>query len=283
MRERLDTMMQSFKADDYTVKLVSGVSSVVPFAPKFQFYNGLEDAVRAVIPNATPAQLERARQLATEESVENALWVADALNTGSKGIAVYTGLKSAFNMFFGAKGARTFEADPEQAADAALKGMGMAYIIHKLFPGGVGDQLNAFKTLKAGETMALYYASMEVALPFLDNVISDGPKVIERLMGHGGADHAARLAQLTGNPGAAQAATGILASFMGPLSALTASASQHLGPITEMAKQHLPGMMETTDKVTGAIATAVDLMPVWRLLGSRLAAESVAYRVARGL
>ena len=104
MRERLDSMMQSFKADDYTVKLVSGVCSVVPFAPKFFFYNGLEDAVRAVIPNATSAQIERARQLSADESVENALWVADALNTGSKGIAMYTGLKSAFNMFFASAG-----------------------------------------------------------------------------------------------------------------------------------------------------------------------------------
>lgn len=279
MREKLDAMMGQFKADDYTVKLCNGIFSVVPFAPKFNFYSSLSDAARAV--DARPDTLANAKTLSQTEDIEKALWVADALDTGDKGIAIYTGVKTAFGLFFSSEKKKAFESDPQQAADAALKALGMAYMIHKLFPGTVAEKVEAFRTLPAGQSMALYYAAVEVAIPFTDNILTGSGNVIDDLLAKAGNDTAGRLASLAGADGA-QAASTILQQLKGNLDVLIKKVATYAGPIAEKAKASMPGVMDTTDKVAGAVATGADLMPVWRLLGSRLAAEAVAMRASKG-
>ncbi len=282
MREKLDTLMTQFKPDDYTVKLCNAVFTVVPFAPKFQWYSSIADAARVANADLSGDKLQKAKALAESEPVERALWVADALDTGDKGIAIFTGVKTAFGLFFSKDKKNAFESDPQQAADAALKALGMGYMIHNLFPGTVQEKLSLFKELPAGQAMALYYAAIEVAVPFTDNVLTGGGNVLSQLMEKAGKDNTARITSLAGAEGASQAMQ-IFESLKGSLETIVSKVGQYTGPIAEKAKQHMPGVLDTTDKVAGAVATGADVMPVWRLLGARLAAEACAVRAARGL
>lgn len=280
MRQPLDPLMKSYGPTDYSARLLDGICRVVPHAPQLTFYSSVDDVLRLSIPSPTEAQFARARELAQQESVEKALWVARALDTGSQGIALFTGLKSAFQLFFAPKGTG-FDADPQQAADAALKALGMAWIVHELFPGSLDEKGKAFMSLPAGEAMALYFALMEVALPFTDNVLSAGGSALSQLLGRAGSDHVSRFSQLAGGEAVGRAQA-LLGTLMGPLEGLTQMAVGHVSPVAKMAQSFMPGLMNTADQVTGAVATATDLLPVWGLLGSRLAAESVAWQVVQG-
>jgi hypothetical protein len=46
--------------------------------------------------------------------------------------------------------------------------------------------------------------------------------------------------------------------------------------------QHLPSVMGAVDKLAGAVAGGVDVLPFYRYLVARLAAESCVLRVSRG-
>ncbi len=282
-RENLDGMMGRYQADDYSMKVCSTIASIVPKVPPLVFYRFFEDGMRAVAPTATQAQLDAARALGKTEDVEEALWAIDALDTGDKGIAVYTGLKSAYGLFFGRSETHPnrFESDPQQAADAALKALGISYVISKLFAGSIPEKLAQFNRLPAGKHIMCYYGVAELALPFTDNVISGAGTVMEKLMDHVGKDSSARIAALAGAAGSAEAQT-VFQSLIAQFNSVAANAVQHVGPFADKVKSIMPGAMSTTDKVAGLVATGVDMMPVWGFLGSRLAAEACAYRVIRG-
>lgn len=49
-------------------------------------------------------------------------------------------------------------------------------------------------------------------------------------------------------------------------------------PVADAAAPYVPGVMNASDKIAGVVAGAADVMPVYRLLGARLAAESAARR-----
>lgn len=286
MREKLDGLMGQFKADDYSVKFATGIASVVPQVPRFNHYGTLADCARIVGPGLTAnkapltaEQLAAAQQISQSEDFEKALWVADALDTGDKGIAVYTGLRSAYK-FFVAKQERkdAFETDPQQATDAALKALGMAYMIHKLFPGDVKSKLEQFRKLPAGVGLSVYFAAIDVALPFADNLLTGGGSVMQKLMDKVGKESESKLGSLIGGQTEVSSARQILESLTQNLDFAIQKVSQHTGPIIAKAKETLPSVLETTDQVAGAVATGADLLPMYRLLGSRLAAEAAVLR-----
>ena len=281
-RENLDNLMGRFKNDDYSMKLCNAIFSVVPGVEPMGFYESFGDAVRTVTPSSTPEQVDKAYKLTQEEDPQEALWVLDALDTGDKGIAVYTGLKSAFNLFFGS--AKTnpnrFESDPQQATDAALKGLGLAYAIAKLFPGTVAEKVAMFNRVPAGKHILTYYAVMELAVPFTDNALTGSGHLMQDLMTKYGKDGSSKMLALAGAAGAEQA-TGVLTQITAQLNELTGKVAEFVGPVTDKVKQHMPGALGGADKVAGMVATGADLMPIWGLLGSRLVAESCAYRFTR--
>ena len=282
-RENLDEMMARYRADDYSMKICSTIASVIPKIPPVTFYRFFEDGMRAIAPTATQAQLDQARALAKSEDVEQALWAIDALDTGDKGIAVFTGLKSAYGLFFGGGVAHKngFESDPQQAADAALKALCLSYVVSKLFTGTIPEKLAQFNRLPAGKHIMCYYAVAELALPFTDNVVSGAGTVMQKLMDRAGKDSATRIAGLVGSQASSEA-QGVFQALIGQFNTLAGTVVHHVQPFADKVKTFLPGAMAATDKVTGLVATGVDMMPVWGLLGSRLAAEACAYRTIRG-
>ncbi|MBI3395039.1 MAG: hypothetical protein HY042_04320 [Spirochaetia bacterium] len=280
MSQNLQQMLGQFNENDYTVKLCRGIFSVIPFAPPFVFYNTLEGAVQRIKPDAGPEILAKAQEIAASEEVAKALWVLGALDMADKGLGIYTGIKNIFGLVSDAPRQRVFEADPQQAADAALKAVGLAYVTHKLYPGELTQKVNRFKGTPAGQEIALYFATAEVALPFTDNVLEGGGKIIGKLM-HGRSESVQKFASFAGQPAVTEA-TGMLEHMTEPLDGIIDRAKGYVGPIAEKIKAFIPGAVGAVDSITGVLATGVDVMPCWQFLGARLAAEACALRAVHG-
>jgi hypothetical protein len=279
----VDQALQEFKSEDYTVRLCSAIFGTLPFAPPMPHYSTLDGAVQALFPQATPHQKARAVELAGGEGVRSILWVANAIDTGDAGIAVYSGLKSAFGFFFGG-GSRmdALETDPQQGTDAGLKLLGLAYMIHKAFPGSIPEKVQLFQTTPAGQALAIYYGAIEVALPFSDNLVQGGGDFLQRLMNRYGNEAGNKLGGALGGA-AVQEAQGMLGALMSPVQGVLNQVAPYAQTIASSAKQYIPGFLNTADKVAGAVATGADALPVYRYLGARLAAESCVLLASRGL
>ena len=279
---QVDTALAEFQPDDVTVRVGHAILGAVPFLPKMFEYRTLDDAVRALYPAATPRTFERARELADGEGVKSALWVANAIDTEDAGVAVYSGLKSAFGMFFGGSRLDALETDPQQGIDAGVKLLALSYIVWQLFPGGVTDRVQLFHVTPAGQQLAAYFAAIEVALPFADNVLTEGGAFLERLMGRYGGDAAQKLGGFLGASNA-QAAQGMMGHLMRPLENVVQGVGPHAQTIAHRAKELLPTAMTVADKVAGAVATGADVLPMYRWLGARLAAEACVLVASRGM
>jgi len=256
--------------------LVEVILKAIPNAPAYTHYRSVEDAVRALNPNATPAQFAEVRALANDRDLKEVLWMGDIMDTGDSSYAVYTGIRSALNFFFGDKSVG-LENDDQQRNDAVLKALGLAYMTYYAFPGSMAEKLAAFKSNPAAQTMAIYYGAAEVALPFTDNALTGGSSMVSSLWSKYGSSQVSRLAGLMKGK-STEDATSTLNTLMNSLDQVTATASRYTTPIAAAAKQYVPGVVSGADKVAGVVAAGADMLPIYRLLSARLAAESAAQR-----
>lgn len=273
--------LEPYEADDLTVRICSTIFQVIPGGPAFESYNTVEAGVRRFDALAGPALIARTTALLEGDDAIAALRVSAALDTADAGLGVFTGVRNVLGAFFGrGVGSRTFESDSQQGTDAALKAVGLAYMIHRLFPGSVDDKLTAFWQLKAGQEIATYFVTAEVALPFADNLASGSGSLIGRLTSGHDRGIRERFDQFVGHDAFGHASS-ILNRLKLPLGEYLQRAGGHTGTVAERVKGMLPGAMNAFDSVSGAAATGIDLPPVWRFLGSRLIVEASAARASR--
>lgn len=275
----VESVLASFSEDDATVRLLWALFGAIPGAPPVSFYRSLEEARMLVFPDLDDAALARAQAFAASKPVTQALDVADAIDTGDVGITVLTGVRSALTFFFGDR-SKALETDAQQGADAALKAVAIAWMIHALVPGAPPEKIRRVRELPSGEALLTYYAAIELALPFADDAVSGTGTLLGRLLDRFGASNKGRL-DLAAGAGAEAAAGGVLDGLMQPVDTLVRSLSAHTGQIAASARQWLPPAIATAGTVAGAVATAADAMPVYRLLGARLAAEVALQEAAR--
>jgi hypothetical protein len=276
----VDAMLTEFKPDDYTVRLVQGIFKVVPYAPALPAYRVIEDAVKAIKPDANAIHFAKARQMSAQKDILDVLWMANLMDTGDKGYAMLTGLKTAVNLARG-QGAAALETDTQQRNDAVLKAIGISYMAFNAFPGSIAEKAEAFRTTPAAQALTMYYAAIEVALPFADNLATAGGNFLETLFSKEGAAQASKLAAMA--PGKSiDGAMSMLQSITGSMQKVVDHAAKYAKPVAQSAQQYLPGAMSGADKVAGVVANAADVMPVYRYLGGRLAAEASALRAIKG-
>ncbi|MCB1308849.1 MAG: hypothetical protein KDK30_11740 [Leptospiraceae bacterium] len=279
MEKNVGETLGQFNDSDLTVKLLSAMYSVIPFSPGFAFYNSLEGAVQRYGGGAP--QMAKAQEIAASPEVQQAVWMAATLDTSDQLIAGYAGVKNLFSFFSSNSGEkRTFEADNQQALDAALKATGLAFMIYRLYPGGVTEKVTQFKNTKAGQEAAIFFALGEVALPFSDNLVESGGNLVSRLMNNPNIDLSGKFGQFVGAEQFNQAKE-MMGQLTAPLDGVLEQAKQYTGPVIQKIQSYLPsggGAMNIADSATGVAATGVDLMPVWTFLGARLAAEACAMR-----
>jgi hypothetical protein len=268
---------------DYSVKVCRTLFENVPGGPPFAVYPDMAGAVQRVQPGAGADVLTRAEAIALEPDVERALWVAEALDKADMGLAAFAGLKNVFSLFTGARSrSRTFESDKEQAGDAGVKLVGIGYMATKLFPGPPNDCAARFMALPAGQEILLYFAAVEVALPFADNLAEGATSIFTRLASLASGDGRARFGRVLGLESVTDSGR-ILQSFRAPLEQYLGLASRHVDPLTAGLRRFVPSALGAADSLTGLAAGTLDALPVWRFLGARLAAEAAASRAVTPL
>jgi len=281
LKNHIDPVLAEFPESAVTVRVAHAIFGAVPFAPKQPVYNSLGECAQSFFPKIGEDAQTLVYKLAQGDDIQSALSIAHAIDTGDTGIAVFSGVTSALGMFFG-KGTKALDTDTEQGVDAAMKLLGMAYIIHKLFPGSPADAASAFYTTPAGQALAFYYASVDVALPFADNLLSAGGNAIETIMNRHGGAAVGKLSILPGGAQIASTAQSMVGSLIAPIEGAVRQVTPYVSNIASSAVKHLPGVMTAIDTGAGVVAAGADVLPFYRYLVGRLAAESVVLRASRG-
>jgi len=274
---RIHEALNEFNQESLTWKMLSAIYATVPHSPSFAFWSSTDDAVRTLDPAANEQQLQLAREIGEgNEQIGNIIWMAKLLDAGDKGYAVITGLATAFKLFQG-KGIEALETDDQQRNDAVLKALGLAYMVYHAYPGTLAERATAFRKSPTGQALAIYYGTVEVALPFADNAAFAGGSALANLLDSEGQAQSQRLAQMAGG-GDLQGAMQMMSQLTGQLQTISNYTSDYIKPVSDAVGPYLPDAMNAADKAAGVIANAADVMPVYRLLGGRLAAESAALR-----
>lgn len=273
---RVDEVLVRFAEDDVTVKLCRYLSGVLPLAPDFQYYYSMADALQRTAPGARNdgETLKRARQLAVNPASRRALKVARGLDMADSGLGVYTGFKNVYAHIKDRPGVRTFEADPQQAIDAVLKAVGIAYMIATLFAhkNTLSEKVQAFWDLPAGREMLLYYAAIEIAIPFTDNLLESGGTLMSRLVESRAAAVEERFQAFVENP-SMEEVRGIMGLLSARIDQLLGEMITSLDHIRTRVQAFVPDVLNVADSATGALAIAIDLLPVYQFLSARLVTE----------
>lgn len=273
----IDEALGEFTADALTCRMLRAIYAAVPYSPDFPHVASVDDAVRLLRPEASAADLARARDIAANaEDLQDLLWMARLLDAGDKGYAIATGVFSAIQLFRG-KGSEALETDRQQRNDAVLKGLGLAYMVYKAYPGSLSEKANAFRESPTGKALAVYYGAVEVALPFADNAAVAGSSALDSLFAKDASAQASRLATMAQGH-SVEGAQSMLSTLTGQLQRVVDHTKGYVKPIADAAAPYVPGVANASDKVAGVVANAADVMPVYRLLGARLAAEAAARR-----
>ncbi len=275
---RVNEALGEFSSEDRTWKLVKQLFEVLPGAPPMPFYSSLGDVVRNLGQGrATREHFEAAKRAAELEDIQDVIWIGDLVDKGDSAYAVATGVRSAYRLFTGDK-ETALENDDQQRNDAILKALALAWMGSNAFAGRVDKKAKLLWGVPSGRHLALYYASIEVALPFADNLAAGGANWMDtQLKQHGGAQFA-RLSKLAGGKGLGEAKQ-MMSAMTGSLGQMVDSVTPHVDRIAGTLGEHLP---KAADSAAGVAASAADLMPVYRLLSARLAAEAAVMRALRG-
>lgn len=275
MALEIDELLGSFDGRDYSVRLVRTVCNVVPFAPELPDWFSLVEGLAELDPDAKKPVLDRARALTRSDEAQRALWMVRALDTADSGIGVFSGVRSAVQLYRAKTGGERLDAletDTQQGVDAVLKGLAIAFVVYKLFPGSLSEKVAAFRASNTGQALIFYYAALEVGLPFADNALLGGGEMVKSLFERFGPDQQAKLAAVAGPEEAEQAVT-MMGQLMAPIEAMAGMAREHLGGIASAASGVMAGALDVGDKVAGVAATSADFLQVYRFLGARLVAE----------
>ena len=280
MTTDIDQLLGDFGDTDYSVRLVRGVCNVVPFAPELDSWFCMVDGLKSMEPDAKKKVLDRALEISRGDDAQRALWLVKSLDTADSGISVFSGVRSAYKMYQAANTEERIDAletDTQQAVDAVLKGLATAFVIHKIYPGGITDKVGAFRKSQTGQAWIFYYAAIEVGLPFADNALVGGGSFLKGLFDKHQASQIEKLAAVAG-PEEAEQARSLMARLMEPMETMVGMAAQHLTPVANAASEFIPKAMNEGDKVAGVAATGADVLPVYRFLGARLVAEACLRR-----
>jgi hypothetical protein len=280
MTIEIDELLGAFDERDYSVRLVHTVCRVVPFAPDLPDWFSLVDGLKELDPEAKKPVLDRARELIRSDEAQRALWMVRSLDTADAGIGVFSGVTSAIALYKAKTGGERLDAletDTQQGVDAVLKGLAMAFVIYKLFPGSMAEKVAAFRNTTTGQAFVFYFAAIEVGLPFADNALLGGGSFVKSLFDRFGADQQAKLGAVAGAEEAA-AAMSTVQQLVGPIETMAGMAREHLGGIAQAASGFLASALNIGDKVAGVAATGADMLQVYRFLGARLVAEACLRR-----
>ena len=279
MASAMDEQLERFGARDMTVLLCNGLLQVLPHADPLPAVSDMGGVLRGVSPDAGADVLQRAQQVAAEERSRKAVWVATGLDAGDGILSIFGGVQAALALHVGRKSGAQAPADwaGHQAQDAVLKTLAVTHLMLRLFP-DEPDPAAVLVRLRAGRSVAAYLAAAEVALPFLQATIAE-EGVVSRLVEQHGEAQMRKLGGVIGTT-AAEAAFEASPRVVALLDELVRCSGEHLTPLASAAEDKLPGTTRIVDGMLDVAAVGADILPVYRFLGTRLAAEAAAWRAA---
>ncbi len=179
---QIDEYLPKFQENEYTVRLLSSIFSIVPTKAEFEFYRTFEDGIKRVKRTITEQELEKAKSQIQDEKIQSILKTFSYIHTSDKILAGYTGLKNILDLFSSSSPKRRiFESDPQQALDAGIKGFILLYAVNELYSGEFNTKIKKLKETLAGVELLIYYTLVEIALPFTENLIEGSVQVISKL------------------------------------------------------------------------------------------------------
>lgn len=276
---QIDTALAQFKPDDYSVRLCKALFGFIPFAGPMLPYQTVNEAIQSLYPQASPQVIERALQIARGDDIKGALRAIDLIDKADAGLAMYSGAKGAYNLLFGDRSV-ILDTDTQQGLDAMLKLLGIGYIIAKMYPGTIGERVQMFYTTPSGKHIIVYYSLIDVALPFLDNALTASGSFVNSLMLKYGGEASGKLTTIVGGQGASEA-QGVIQTMMGWIEGALTSMLPYARSAAEKIREYVPGALSAMDKAASVVATGADALPVYRYLGSRLAAETAVLLASR--
>lgn len=266
----LDAELGSYGPRSVTVRLVDALLKAIPQAPDAPPYASIEEAL-ALEGELPEGVADRARELAGDPSVDRVLFAAKSIDTGDTGITILTGVRSALSLFLGDKGPGA-GADAQQRADAALKALGVAYLATQLLPRGPKNRVGILEALPAGRALILYYAAIEVAVPFGPEAASG--RFVTDLVEEQSRRIAGRLLGVIGRKGVADAQE-TLQALTGTLDRAVVEVAPHADELANTLKGVLPSILSTrATAIHDVVAAGADALPSYRYLAARLAAET---------
>jgi hypothetical protein len=269
---RLNAELASYGPTTLTVRVLQVVLSVLPFASPLPPYQTLDEASSNVFGGVPPDVLERARQLTADPRVEQALFAARSIDTGDTGLTIVSGVRSALSLFFGRQG-RSEAVAQQQRTDAALKALGLAYLMTKLVPLPPADRVELVTSVPAGTELIAYYGAVEIALPFAEKVTAAGGTFVRDLVREQGRAMAEKLLGIVGRQGVADAEA-MLAQLTDELDRAALAAAPHTQAMAEQIRAMLPSYAASAGDLFDIVAAGADALPCYRYLCARLAIES---------
>ncbi len=255
-----------------TTKMCEAIFKVLPGAPTMPAYATLEECADAVNPHILPEVLEKARELGEAPGVKQATFAAKSIDTGDTGLTIVTGVRSALSLFLGPKGPGA-GSDAQQKTDAALKAVALAYIVTRLIGHEPKERVAILKTMPAGQELLLYFAAVEVALPFTEEVKAAQGRFIADLVEQRSKSIASKLLGVIGQEGITDAEE-TLVHLTASLDDLAMFVEPHANQLALSVKSVLPAAFGSGDALRDIVAAGADALPAYRYLVARLAMES---------
>ncbi|NQV07945.1 hypothetical protein HQ535_15505 [bacterium] len=276
MATSVDACLEDFESDDLTFKVCQAVISVIPAVPDLHHYESVKTAMAIVAPEASEAVIERAVELSRQTRCHDAMRIAQFMDSGDRLSALYRGIQAAV-MYFTGKRSEALNTEEQQGKDAALKFLALGAMVSLLFDGTDDDKADAFRNLPAGKAIAIYFAAVEVGLPFSDQVLASDNGYLRTLMEEHGKSQASRLDDVADDERLA-AAKAMVERMMNPMDTVAHYAVRYVEPIARSAGMLLPGSLDKAGEFADVAAVGVDVIPSYRLLAARLAAEACISR-----
>jgi len=265
----LAEQLRHFQPEDLVVRVVSGLLGVLPGGQPWQHPGSLLEMARRLNIELAPQIAARAEQYVLQDGPYAALQVMDLLDSADKSIAMYSGLKAGVQSVRGKEDA--LETDPQQAADAGLKAIGIAYVAWRLMPGqGVQQKAEALLQSPTGQALLRIYVAADVILPFADNLASGGLDLMSRVIDQYAGENIGKLRAIA--PDASEA-LGLLARLSGSMKDQAQQLASSAKPLMDWCREKLPGILGKVDALSGIAATALDALSIYRYLGAVLVAE----------
>ncbi len=270
-RAGVERELAGFPPTAVTVKVIQAMLSVLPHSPSLPWYAGVDDAATSVFGGVPDDVLERARALLDDRRVDQAMFAARSIDTGDTGLTIVSGVRSALALFLGSKGPSPLL--QQQRADAALKALGLAYLLTRLVPRAPEERVALVESVPAGQEILLYYAAIEIALPFAGEVTAAEGTFVTTLVREQGTAIAGKLLGVVGREGVADAQQ-MLEHLTGLLDRTVLHVLPHTAALADRLRGLMPPALGASGTLSELVATGADALPCYRWLCSRLAVEA---------